>query len=107
MYLYKLIPKEIAQVLPEFPTGNGKIDLLIRSESKTYGLELKSFKNLHYYHTALTQAAHYGEQLNVTEITLVFFIRTIDDTNRQKLESPHTDQKSNVCVHPIFIETGK
>ncbi len=107
MYLHKLIPKEIAQVLPEFPTGNGKIDLLIRSESKTYGLELKSFKSLHYYHIALTQAAHYGNQLDLTEITLVFFISKIDDTNRQKLEIPYTDKKSKVCVHPVFIETGE
>ncbi len=107
MYLSKLIPREIAQVLPEFPTGNGKIDLLIRTESKTYGLELKSFKNRYYYNTAITQAAQYGKRLNLTEITLVFFIHKIDDTNRQKLETPHADKKSHVCVKPIFIETGE
>ncbi len=107
MYLSKLIPRDLGQVLPEFPTGNGKIDLLIRSKNKTYGLELKAFKNLYYYRTALPQAAKYGKQLNLPEITLVFFINKIDDANRQKLEIQHTDEETGVRVTPIFIKTGE
>ncbi|MCP4155440.1 MAG: hypothetical protein GY757_47390 [bacterium] len=107
MYLFKLLTPKGAQVVPEFPTGNGKIDLVIRYKKNVYGIELKTFKDLSYYNNALTQAARYGKQLKLTEITLVFFIGKIDDTNRQKLEVPHTDKKRNVCVKPVFIETGE
>jgi hypothetical protein len=72
-----------------------------------YGLELKTFKDRSYYKTALTQAAQYGERLNLSEITLVFFINQIDDTNRQKLEVPYTDEERKVCVKPVFIKTGE
>jgi hypothetical protein len=107
MYLFKLLTPKGAHVLPEFPAGNGKIDLLIRYQENTYGLELKTFKDRSYYKDALTQAARYGKQLGLTEITLVFFIGQIDDTNRQKLETPHTDNERKICVKPIFIETGE
>jgi predicted type IV restriction endonuclease len=54
-----------AQVHPEFPTGNGKIDLLIRHAGQLFGLELKSFANIQQYQEALTQAATYGKQLGL------------------------------------------
>jgi hypothetical protein len=107
MYLFKLLTPKGALVVPEFPTGNGKIDLIIRYGGAVYGLELKTFKDRSYYKTALTQTARYGKQLNVSEITLVFFIHKIDDANRQKLETPYTDKESKVCVKPMFIETGE
>jgi hypothetical protein len=70
-------------------------------------LELKTFKDRSYYKDALTQAVRCGKQLGLTEITLVFFIGQIDDTNRQKLETPHTDNERKVCVKSVFIETGE
>ncbi len=106
MYLFKLLTPKGAQVVPEFPTGNGKIDLVIRYGEAVYGLELKTFKDRSYYKTALTQAARYGEQLNLSEITLVFFINKIDDVNRQKLETNHTDKETGTLVKPVLIETG-
>jgi hypothetical protein len=33
------------RVIPEFPTGNGEIDLLLRYAGQIFGLELKSFAN--------------------------------------------------------------
>jgi len=45
-WLESFLRNKGGQVLPEFPTGNGKIDLLIRHNGKLYGLELKSFSDL-------------------------------------------------------------
>ena len=55
------------RVFPEFPTGNGKIDLVLHYKEKRFGLELKSFTNLRDYKEALGKAAKYGKQLNLTE----------------------------------------
>jgi hypothetical protein len=92
------------QVQPEFPTGNGTIDLLIRYAGQLFGLELKSFANQPAYRKALVQAAKYGQQLEVTEIWLVLFIDKVDETNRQKFEKDYVDSKTGVIVHPQFVQ---
>jgi hypothetical protein len=46
MYLFKLLTPKGAQIVPEFPTGNGKIDLVIRYKKNVCGIELKTFKDL-------------------------------------------------------------
>ncbi len=106
MYLYGFLSSKGAQVYPEFPTGNGKIDLIIKYKDRVYGLELKSFTDQTGYKKALEQAARYGNQLNLSEITLVFFIENIDETNRKKHEAEYTDKASGIIVKPIFVETG-
>ncbi len=92
------------QVHPEFPTGNGTIDLLIRYAEQLFGLELKSFANQPAYRKALIQAARYGQQLEVTEIWLVLFIDKIDEINRQKFEKDYIDSQTGVTVHPQFVQ---
>ncbi len=94
------------RVYPEFPTGNGKVDLIIKYEGKSYGLEVKSYKDENAYYEALDQAARYGRQLGLSEISLVFFIEYIDDKNREKYEAEYTDASTGVVVKPVFVETG-
>ena len=91
---------------PEFPTGNGKLDILIMYRDNLYGLEVKSFADLSEYKKAIGQAASYGKQLHVHEIHLVFFIKAIDDENRRKYMAEYVDDMSGVTVKPVFIETG-
>ncbi|MCP4133387.1 MAG: hypothetical protein GY754_20635, partial [bacterium] len=91
---------------PEFPTGNGQIDILLKYKDRLYGIELKSYTDQTGYTKALTQAARYGKSLNLTEITLVFFIEYIDEKNRKKYAVDYTDKDSGVKVMPIFVETG-
>ncbi len=93
------------QVFPEFPTGNGKIDIIIRYAGRIYGIEVKSFTNLPGYKESLKKAAEYGRQLKLPEIHLVFFVERIDDENRKKYEKDFTDEASGVKVKPIFVET--
>ncbi|MCP4698573.1 MAG: hypothetical protein GY862_17240 [Gammaproteobacteria bacterium] len=95
-----------AQVQPEFPTGNGAIDLLIRYAGQLFGLELKSFADQQQYRQALKQAAKYGKKLGLTSIWLVLFIDAVDDKNRQRFEVSYTDKKRGVTVHPLFVQTG-
>ncbi len=106
-YLDELMRGKNVQILPEFPTGNGKIDLLIRYGDKTYGIELKSFSDLPAYYDALEQAARYAGNLKLKDIYLVSFIESIDEKNKKKYEALFHHPKTGVWVHPIFILTGQ
>ena len=94
------------RVTPEFPTGNGKIDLLITYAGQLYGLEVKSFVNRTKYQEALGQAARYAQQLQQPAIWLAFFVEIVSDDNRRIFETPYTDTASSVQVYPILVVTG-
>ena len=91
---------------PEFPTGNGKIDLIIKHGGQMYGLEIKSFSGQRGYDKALVDAAKYGKQLALTEISLIFFCEHITDENREKYEKQYQDAKTGVLVKPVFVVIG-
>ncbi len=106
LYLVSFFQGYQVQVVPEFPTGNGAIDFLIRYAGQLFGLELKSFANQASYREALRQAAKYGSDLGVTEIWLVLFVEEVDDQNRQRFETVYTDNHTGIIVHPLFVQTG-
>jgi hypothetical protein len=105
-YLSDFLESFKGEIYPEFPTGNGKIDLIVKYAGNIYGIELKTFKNKPAYNEALSQAAIYGKQLGLKEITLIFFIEIIDDENRKKYEADFFDDETGVKVMPLFVETG-
>ena len=105
-YLQDFLRDKDARVFPEFPTGNGKVDLLIRHSNITYGIELKSYTDQPGYQRSLEQAAQYGKQLGLSEMFLVIFIETIDEGNRQTYEARYCDPATGVTVNPVFITTS-
>ncbi len=105
-YLASFLENHGGQVVPEFPTGNGKLDLLIRYAGRVYGLEVKSFVSAYEYRKALRQAAHYGKQLGLDEMTLAFFVEAVDDANRASYEAVYEDEETGVAVRPTFVATG-
>ena len=107
LYLVSFFRNYEVQIHPEFPTGNGQIDLLIRYAGQLFGLELKSFADKRSYQKALDQAAKYAQDLSITEIWLVLFIESVDDKNRQLFEADYFDNVRSVTVHPLFVQTGK
>ncbi|MGE0087311.1 MAG: AAA-like domain-containing protein [Desulfococcaceae bacterium] len=106
-YLSDFLGMKRAQVWPEFPTGNGKIDILIRYADRMYAVELKTYTDEHGYKEAVAQAARYGKQLGLAEISLVFFVEYIDDANREKYEKDYEDAESVVRVETVFVATGE
>ncbi|MCP4216224.1 MAG: hypothetical protein GY765_16370 [bacterium] len=105
-YVDEFLRSKKGIVIPEFPTGNGKIDLVVRYAGAVYGLELKSYTDNTGYKDALKQAANYGKQLELDEIFLVTFVDAIDDKNKQTYEADYKDPLSGVTVKPVFIITG-
>ncbi len=106
-YLHSLLKAPGGEVIPEFPTGNGKIDLLISFHSNRYGLELKSFSNERNFIDALEQASCYGKHLNLAEIFLIVFIEKIDEAYRIKYQKEFPASQTGVKVIPLFVETGE
>ena len=106
-YLASFLQGYGGRVWPEFPTENGKVDLMIRYAGKTYGVEVKSFSTQYEYREALRQAARYGQHLESSEITLAFFVEYVDETNRARYEVAYEDEETGVTVRPVFVETGK
>jgi len=93
----------MASVTSEFPTGNGKIDLLLHMNKKIYGIEVKSYSNQRKFEESIKQAAYYAVQLKVSEITLAVFVEYIDETNRTKYEHEYINLETQIKVNPIFI----
>jgi hypothetical protein len=106
-YLFRFLQDFGGQVYPEFPTGNGKVDLHISYAGQAYAIEVKSYRNPMNYRDALKQAARYGKQLGLEEITLAFFVEAIDESSRVKYEESHHDEKTGVKVQPVFVVTGR
>ncbi len=105
-YLFDFFKRKRGRVWPEFPTGNGQIDLIINYNGRTYGIEVKSFSDEFAFNEALDQAAAYGDQLGLSEITLAFFVESVDEANRRKYEKNHLNEELGVKVIPVFVETG-
>ncbi|MEM7130571.1 MAG: AAA-like domain-containing protein [Chloroflexota bacterium] len=107
-YLSQFMRDYDGRVHPEFPTGNGKIDLLIQYAEQQFGLELKSFVNHRQYEKARQRAAEYAYQLQLSEIWLILFIDVVSDENRQKYEVDSVfnvgpQKQFAVTVRPRFV----
>ncbi len=101
-FLYQLV-----SVIPEFPTGNGKVDILLKSKTESFALELKSFTNIYLMNIGIKRAAEYAKQLNLSEIYLVIFIESIDTESRTAIEIEHLDDATGVKVYPQFITVNE
>lgn len=104
-FLHNFLEDKGGQVYPEFPTGNGKIDIIIKYRDRVYALELKSYRDRPAYDRALSQAAQYGRQLGLQQVYLIFLVEYIDDTHRHTLETEYRPPEAGPRVTPIFIET--
>lgn len=105
-YLTDFMQPKGGNVLPEFPTGNGQIDLLIHHAGQVYGLEVKRFSDAYEYKKALEQTARYADSMGWPLAWLVFFTEQIDEKNRVKYQVTYRDPQRGAVVEPIFIALG-
>ena len=105
-YLSRFLDSFGGRVTPEFPTGNGQVDLLIQYAGQRFGLEVKSFASQHEYNKALLQSVRYAQHLGLNTITLLLFVEAVDEENRRKYEVIYHDPTTGVTVEPVFVTTG-
>jgi hypothetical protein len=61
-------------VSPEFPTGNGKVDLHLRDTHRKGLVEVKVFRNIQLLKQNRLQVARYAQQVGLSEATLALFV---------------------------------
>jgi len=88
-------------ISPEFPTGNGKVDLRIKCSEKTGIIEIKSFIDLARLRQAEIQAAGYGKQTGVNAVTLALFVPVEDEVVLDKLSGVKVIDGVRVAVCAI------
>lgn len=88
-------------VSPEFPTGNGKVDLHVTRRGKTGVIEVKSFTQRSDLPWQREQAAGYAKSRGLTAATLALFVPTDDEALLQKLST--TEEIEGVTVTTVAI----
>jgi AAA-like domain len=67
-------------ISPEFPTGNGKVDLVLRTKEQHVGLiEVKSFVDMYDLGKGRAQAAAYARQIGLSSVTMAVFVPVPDE----------------------------
>ncbi|MBK8259631.1 MAG: hypothetical protein IPK82_44115 [Polyangiaceae bacterium] len=66
--------QERCLITPEFPTGNGKVDLVLQADGHTGVIEVKSFVNMFVLQKGHAQTAGYAKKLGLSEATLALFV---------------------------------
>jgi hypothetical protein len=77
-------------VSPEFPTGNGKVDIHLRCEDKRGVIEVKSFIDANETKRSGRQAAGYARQVELDTVALALFVPLEDEDMLEKLSSVET-----------------
>ncbi|MBF0099449.1 MAG: AAA-like domain-containing protein [Desulfobacterales bacterium] len=102
-HLYAWIRDAIGRqcvVSPEFPTGNGRVDLHIRCGHQKGIIEVKSFTNQFEIQKSKEQAAHYAQQLGLNSVTLALFAPLEEDI----LDQLSSDERiEGMSVHTVAI----
>ena len=88
-------------VSPEFPTGNGEVDIHLRCGDKRGIIEVKSFVNAYEAKLARQQAAKYAKQLGMEQVTIAMFIPVDEETVLEKLSQQEMINKVQVTVVAI------
>ncbi len=86
---------------PEFPTGNGKVDIHIRCNGKKGIIEVKSFVDMSETRKGTEQAAAYARSMDLTAVTLALFVPVEDETVLTKLSGEN--QNNGVTVTVVAI----
>jgi len=104
VYIVNLFENYETIVWPEFPTGNGKVDLIIKHAHKLYALEIKSYKDKPGFDKAIKQASKYAKKLKLDIIYLVVFVESIDEKNRNLYEKRHHIPDQGIDIEVVFID---
>lgn len=103
-HLYSWLARTVGSqcvVSPEFPTGNGRVDLHLRCGEKRGLIEVKSFTNASQFKSAKHDAAKYALQTGLTSVTMALFVPVEDQEVLAKLSGE--DTLRNVHVRVVAI----
>ncbi len=80
----------LCHISPEFPTGNGRVDLHLRCRDRVAVIEVKSFRDQAELQHSRKQAVQYARQLQLSGITLALFVPVQDEDVLAQLSGSQT-----------------
>jgi hypothetical protein len=86
---------------PEFPTGNGKVDLHLQCGKLRGIIEVKNFVNRYQLKDDRQQAADYANNLGLSSVTLAVFIPVLEEAVLEKLSTQQVVDGVEVTVVAI------
>jgi len=91
-------------ISPEFPTGNGKVDIFIHCNQGKGIIEIKSFEKRSKLNQYAQQAAGYARSLGLSEVTLAVFVPTREEDILEELTC--REEHNGVLVNIVAIGWG-
>ena len=91
----------ICVISPEFPTGNGKVDLHLQCGEQSGLIEVKSFTGAMQLREARKQAADYAKKCGLETVAVALFAPLDDETVLAKLSTEEVIEKITVTVTAI------
>ncbi|MBF0227475.1 MAG: ATP-binding protein [Desulfobacterales bacterium] len=88
-------------ISPEFPTGNGKVDLHLKCKDKKGIIEVKSFQNYPKLVQGKTQSANYAKKMCLDSVTMALFAPFDDESIIEKLSTQEIIDGVKVTVVTI------
>jgi hypothetical protein len=88
-------------ISPEFPTGNGRVDLHLRCGAQQGILEVKSFVKSYQLKLDQKHAADYAKNLGLDSVTMAVFIPVLEETVLEKLSTTEVINGIEVTVVAI------
>ncbi len=89
-------------MIPEFSTGNGKIDLILKYRERIYALELKSFRDMYDFSKGIDQVEEYGRKSGLKEIVYLVFVE-LGEEEVKELEQEIQRPGLKIMVIPIGV----
>jgi hypothetical protein len=88
-------------ISPEFPTGNGRVDLHLKCGVQSGVIEVKSFVDMAMLRHSIQQAAVYAAKLGLSAITVALFAPVEEESILAKLSGEHEVDGVRVVVSAI------
>jgi hypothetical protein len=90
-------------ITPEFPVGNGQVDIHIRCGSKRGIIEIKSFSDVRQIKKAKKRSADYAKSLGLDAVTVAVFISGASEEALGKISSEEVIDGVKVSVKAMGI----
>jgi len=91
-------------VSPEFPTGNGRVDIHLRCNKKEGVIEVKSFRDMLTLKQSILQASEYARLLKLGSIILVVFLTGVSEDEAMQLKAVRKINGVTVYIKPVLIQ---
>jgi len=90
-------------IVPEFPTGNGRVDLHVRCNSKEGIIEVKSFSRRKKLEQGKLQAANYAQKLGINKVVIVVFVHGVEEKEAEILKDDRVIEGVRIITEPVVF----